>query len=134
MSKTDLIMEGHALDPAPLTIGARPAPMSAPGYEKLAEVLERAYEQAARGKGRERHAGPGEPFHEQVMLEGARRFGVGALLFQAFKKSEESQRLPHDAAVKELLGGIVYLAGAVIALEQKREAEQPTQNSNKSVA
>lgn len=93
--------------------------MNEPGYEKLAAVLQLAYDQAARGKGKERHAN-GEPFHEQVMQTGAQRFGVGALLFQAFKKSEESQRLPHDRAVAELLGSIVYLAGAVIALEQAR--------------
>jgi hypothetical protein len=92
--------------------------MNQPGYEKLADVLERAYNQAASGKGKERHAS-GEPFHEQVMQIGARKFGTGALLFQAFKKSEESQRLPRDRAVAELLGAINYLAGAVIALEQE---------------
>lgn len=88
------------------------------GYEELATVLQRAFEQASRGKGKERHA-QGEPFVEQVMQDGARRFGVGALLFQAYKKSEESQRLPLDRAVNELLGAIVYLAGAVI----RREAD-----------
>ena len=92
--------------------------MQEPGYELLAYVLERAYNQAALGKGKERHAN-GEPFDEQVMQDGARRFGVGALLFQAFKKSEESQRLPLDRGVNELLGAIVYLAGAVI----RREAD-----------
>lgn len=92
--------------------------MTTPGYERLAEVLQRAYDQAANGKGKVRHA-QGEPFHEQVMQIGARKFGVGSLLFQAFKKSEESQRLPQDRAVAELLGSIVYLAGAVIALEQQ---------------
>ena len=98
---------------------AAPAPMmEEPGYELLAYVLERAYNQAALGKGKERHAN-GEPFDEQVMQDGARRFGVGALLFQAFKKSEESQRLPLDRGVNELLGAIVYLAGAVI----RREAD-----------
>lgn len=90
--------------------------MGVEGYEKLQDVLERAYEQAASGKGRERHA-RGEAFHEQVMQIGAQKFGVGSLLFQAFKKSEESQRLSHDRAVNELLGAINYLAGAVIALE-----------------
>lgn len=92
--------------------------MNLPGYEALADVLTRAYDQAATGKGAERHA-RGEPFDEQVMQEGARRFGVGALLFQAFKKMEESQRLPHDAAVRELLGAINYTAGAVIAIEAR---------------
>lgn len=90
--------------------------MNEPGYEKLACVLHRAYAQAALGKGKDRHA-QGEPFHEQVMQIGARKFGPGALLFQAFKKSEESQRLPLDRGVAELLGAINYLAGAVIALE-----------------
>lgn len=95
--------------------------MKAAGYEPLANVLRRAFEQAAYGKGKERHA-QGEPFSEQVMLEGAKRFGTGALLFQAFKKSEESQRLPQDRAVAELLGAIIYLAGAVISIETKRRA------------
>lgn len=93
-------------------------PTAVPGYERLADVLARAYAQAALGKGAERHS-RGEPFHEQVIIEGARRFGTGALLFQSFKKSEESQRLPKDAAIRELLGAINYLAGAVIALEMK---------------
>lgn len=92
--------------------------METPGYEPLAKVLHRAFDQAAKGKGHERHAN-GEPFDKQVMQDGARRFGVGALLFQAYKKSEESQRLPLDRGVNELLGAIVYLAGAVI----RREAD-----------
>lgn len=98
------------------------AVMNEPGYEKLSDVLRRAYDQAAIGKGKERHAN-GEPFHEQVMQTGAHRFGTGALLFQAFKKSEESQRLPHDRAIAELLGAIVYLAGAVIALERAESGD-----------
>jgi hypothetical protein len=98
-----------------------PNDMDIPGYESLAEVLQRAYNQAAVGKGVERHSAAGEPFHEQVMQIGAAKFGVGSLLFQAFKKSEESQRLPHDRAVNELLGAINYLAGAVIALEIKKD-------------
>lgn len=93
------------------------------GYETLADVLQRAYNQAAVGKGVERHSADGEPFHEQVMQIGAAKFGVGSLLFQAFKKSEESQRLPHDRAINELLGAINYLAGAVIALEIKRDTQ-----------
>ena len=91
--------------------------MTEPGYERLAAVLQRAYNQAAAyGKGKGRHA-QGEPFTDQVMQDGARRFGVGALLFQAFKKSDQSQRLPLDRAVVELLGAINYLAAAVITLE-----------------
>lgn len=106
----------------PSVHGVQVLDMSVPGYETLANVLQMAYNQAAVGKGVERHAAVGEPFDKQVMQIGATKFGVGALLFQAFKKSEESQRLEHDRAVNELLGAIVYLAGAVIALEKKRGA------------
>lgn len=115
------MLDGSAAD-EPMHIHEWPAPpidMTAPGYETLANVLQRAYNQAA-----VRHAPDDEPFHEQVMQIGAAKFGVGALLFQAFKKSEESQRLEHDRAVNELLGAINYLAGAVIALELKQGAQQ----------
>jgi len=101
--------------------------MVEPGYEKLAVVLQRAYLQAAAGKGKERHAQANEAFHDQVMADGAKRFGVGALLFQAYKKSEESQRLDIERGVNELLGAIVYLAGAVI--ERERLAVIAAQNS-----
>lgn len=99
--------------------------LDVPGYGDLAGVLREAYRQAAIGKGAERHAGAGEAFADQVMQDGAKRFGVGALLFQAYKKSEESQRLPLDRGVNELLGAIVYLAGAVIA---RRRAEGGSTN------
>ena len=98
-------------------------------YGALGAVLNRAHLQASAGKGKERHA-QGEPFTHQVMQDMARRFGVGALLGQAFKKSEESQRLPHDRAVAELLGAINYLAGAVIALEASHAKNAQAANDN----
>jgi len=104
-------------------------PFNVPGYEKLADVLVRAYAQASEGKGKERHAAAGEPFHEQVICIGARKFGVGSMLYQAFKKAEESQRLPLDAAKRELFGGIVYLAAAVIELD-RQEAEAKARENN----
>lgn len=87
------------------------------GYASLADVLRRALAQASTGKGHERHAEVNEPFERQVIADMARRFGVGAVLGQAFKKSHEAQRLPKDRAVAELLGAINYLAAAVIHLE-----------------
>lgn len=89
-----------------------------PGYEKLAEVLRRAYEQSAIGKGAVRHAND-KPFHLQPIAVGVQHFGVGGALFQAFKKMEEAQRMPVDAAVSELLGAIVYLSAAVNELERE---------------
>ena len=116
---------GPSHQPGPITMDEREEmfkflriDMSEPGYELLADVLQRAYDQAAKGKGKERHA-CNDAFEDQVMQDGARRFGTGALLFQAFKKSEESQRLPKERGINELLGAIVYLAGAVI----RREAD-----------
>lgn len=86
------------------------------GYERLASVLVRAHAQAASGKGAERHA-QGQPFEDQPMQLLIKLYGPGFALGQAAKKAQESQRLPRDRAIAELLGSINYLAGAVIALE-----------------
>lgn len=94
--------------------------MNVKGYNSLRDVLERAYTQAATGKGNERHAGC-NPFDEQPMQDLIKLYGVGFALGQAAKKSQESQRLPAGRDVAELLGAINYLAGAVIALERGRK-------------
>lgn len=91
--------------------------MDHPGYESLASVLQAAYDQAATGKGAERHAND-LPFHEQPMQQIARRRGIGFLLGQADKKTEEAQgmleRGERDAWRREILGAINYLAGALV--------------------
>jgi hypothetical protein len=102
--------------------------LDAPGYDSLAVVLKRAFDQASAGKGRERHANA-LPFHEQPMQQIAKRRGVGFLLGQADKKSEEAMGLPPGRDVAELLGAIVYLAGAVIFLERQRAASGPVQDN-----
>ena len=91
--------------------------LDAEGYETLLNVLRRAFLQAAHGKGNERHA-QDLPFDQQPMQRLIEMYGVGFALGQAAKKSQESQRLPHERAVAELLGAINYLAGAVIAMER----------------
>ncbi len=90
-----------------------------PGYESLASVLSRALDQAQSGKGAERH-GNGLPFSEQpVMVEQRQQGGTGFTVGQARKKSLESMGLQaQEAAVKELLGAINYLAAAVLYLEE----------------
>lgn len=91
------------------------------GYEFLEAVLQRAYSQAAHGKGAQRHA-QGQPFEEQPMQSLIRLYGVGFALGQAAKKSQEAMRLPTtERQVAELLGAINYIAGAVIALERSQE-------------
>lgn len=87
-----------------------------PGYASLADVLNRAFDQAARGKGAERHA-QGQPFDRQPMQDLIRLHGIGFATGQASKKAQEAHRLPRDRAVAELLGAINYLAGAIIAIE-----------------
>jgi len=89
-------------------------------YECLGNVLTRAYDQAATGKGATRH-GQDMPFDEQPMQVLLGLFGVGGALYQAGKKMQESQRMTHDAAIRELLGAIVYIAGAIIYLEKNKE-------------
>ena len=45
--------------------------------------------------------------------------GEGFALGQAIKKMQESQRLSHDAAIRELLGAINYIAGVIIHKERE---------------
>lgn len=95
--------------------------MTVPGYESLRSVLLRAYDQAARTKGAERHAN-NLPFHKQPMQSIAAAHGVGFLFGQAAKKAQEAQGM-HDRgetnkAIHEMLGAINYLAGAIIFMEE----------------
>lgn len=92
--------------------------MSTDLYRKPREVLEEALKQASEGKGKERHASDGEYFEDQPICEIARRLGGGDL-FQAVKKIYESVRLPKEAAVRELLGAIIYIAAEVILRREK---------------
>lgn len=126
----DLVADGHSQRPtatderrqrrvqstASGSVSGTPA-----GYESLRSILNRAFDQAAFGKGAERHADQ-KPFDEQPMQRLCDAYGVGFALGQAGKKAEESQRLAHDAAVRELLGAIVYLAGAILHLERRKAA------------
>lgn len=95
--------------------------LNEPGYESLASVLARAFDQASNGKGHERHANA-LPFHKQPMQVIAGQVGPGFLMGQAIKKIQESQVLPAGRDTSELLGAINYLAGCVIFLESQRHA------------
>lgn len=90
------------------------------GYEALAAILQRAMDQASKGKGAARHATNGAPFDQQPMQRLCESYGVGFALGQAAKKTEESQILPPGADVAELLGAINYLAGAILFIERSR--------------
>jgi len=88
-------------------------------YDRLDAVLKRAYDQAAIGKGAERHA-QGKPFHEQPMQVISDLIdSPNGMRYQAIKKIQESARLPtSERQVHELLGAINYLAGLVIYIER----------------
>jgi len=93
-------------------------------YAVLRNVLNRAYEQASEGKGAERHAN-GKPFEDQPMQTLSQTLDTEAgLIFQACKKAAEGLKYKGDnakeRAIKEYLGAINYLAGAVIYLENKK--------------
>lgn len=105
-------------DPEQLPPYANCSWKGAPGYEPLAKVLWMAHQQAAVGKGADRH-GNGLPFHEQPMFTIAQTLGsIDGLLFQAAKKAAESRRLEtRERAVAELLGAINYLAGAALLVQ-----------------
>lgn len=103
--------------------------MNIDGYEDLADVLRKAYRQAALEKGRERHAKHGEPFCDQHMqtISRALRSDRG-MAYQVCKKVIEGIDLPdHHARERELLGAIVYIAGMVIyhRNEPKAFPEEP---------
>lgn len=107
------------LDPkATFVESARPG-----NYDSLRRVLDAAYTQAAEGKGAQRH-GQNRPFEDQPMQQISTLLGGHTgLLYQAMKKTQESVRLDKGAAVQELLGAIVYLAGAILNLEKSDDQE-----------
>jgi len=95
--------------------------MTVPGYETLARVLQLAYDQSARGKGKERHANS-KPFDQQPIFNISRMVGVGGLSHQICKKAQEATgmaaRGSTDAAKAEFLGAIVYAAAAYLLIEE----------------
>jgi hypothetical protein len=90
------------------------------GYNDLFIVLQQALWQAQDGKGAVRH-GNGLSFMEQPALTITRAVGLGFPLGQAMKKIQESQRMDTDAAKRELLGAINYLAAAVLFLDENAD-------------
>jgi hypothetical protein len=91
------------------------------GYQSLEEILYRAYQQAATGKGAERH-GRGEAFDGQPTQVISDLLDSDAgLAFQAIKKVNEGMRLEHGAKIKEMLGAINYIASIVIRMERNKK-------------
>lgn len=99
------------------------------GYEQLESILNEALEQAAAGKGKERHANE-RAFEDQPMQLISKLLGDNhGLAFQAIKKVQESLRLPDDRAIRELLGAINYIAGMVIYLREAAKRRKPLETT-----
>jgi hypothetical protein len=98
-----------------------------PGYEDLGHALSMAYDQSARGKGKQRHANA-RPFTKQPIMEIARMVGVAYQTGQIQKKAQEATSMANrgewDAAMAEMLGVIVYGAAAYLRLAEMEEEYQ----------
>lgn len=93
------------------------------GYEKLLEHLIQAYNQAAVGKGKERHAQEGQPFEKQQICLLNKEIGShDGALYQAAKKTIESKKIlklrGKEAAKAELYGAINYLCAACVLIDE----------------
>ena len=86
-------------------------------YQTIEDVLAAAVLQATKGKG-QRHGGDTAPFLEQPWVKLYRTHGLGFLLGQADKKYHEALSKPDtESFEREILGAIVYLGMALLALE-----------------
>jgi len=95
-----------------------PGMLDDPPYAPLRRVLDLALEQASSGKGAQRHAN-GQPFGKQPMMEISRMIGGPAgCFYQAMKKTQEASRMEPEAAKREILGAINYLAGAYLLIDE----------------
>lgn len=86
-----------------------------PNYDALLAILMDAYNQAVHGKGADRH-GAGLNFEDQDMLNIMDQHGsTDSATGQAMKKILEARRMKSkNKAREELLGAIVYIAGAIL--------------------
>lgn len=94
-----------------------------PGYGPLARILSLAYDQSAKGKGKERHANA-RPFEKQPIMEIGRMLGstCDGEMYQVIKKVQEASNMVArgntEGAKAELLGAIVYSAAAYLLIEE----------------
>ena len=106
---------------------AKPRP-HVKGYEALREILREAYDQAAHGKGKDRHAGADLQFTDQPIFTITRAVGLGFPAGQAMKKIIEAGGMATRgeivAARRELLGAIVYTAALILQLPPQNPAAE----------
>ena len=98
-------------------------------YIELQRIMTLAYQQAASGKGKQRHAfGPVgfRPWDQQPILVNARQVGPGGPALQVMKKMQEATGMvgngQYDAALAEALGAMVYAAAFYKLVEEMKSA------------
>lgn len=98
-----------------------PRPIANPRYVELNRVLTLAYDQAAFGKGAERHAN-NDDWTVQPIFQIANQVGDGFNAGQVIKKVQEAQQMAargeHEKARHEILGAIVYAASLYVIWEK----------------
>ncbi|ATS92098.1 hypothetical protein HMSP1_54 [Sinorhizobium phage HMSP1-Susan] len=119
--KPDIIQDGVIRIPensSPFYV----APFATEGYHELARILADAFNDAASGKGKARHAN-NLPWHEQPIITIGNFTGPGGTAFQAIKKIREaldmSRRNENSAAIREIHGAIVYAAATIYLVEAR---------------
>ena len=90
-------------------------------YKPLFYALLGAFDQAAYGKGEDRH-GLGKPLFDQPVFKIMSLTSEDFALGQVIKKAQEAHTLlqedPHsEAAIKELRGAIIYCAAAILHIK-----------------
>lgn len=98
-------------------------------YNSLGNVLDDAYEQSSRGKGKIRHANDNK-FEDQVICVVGRLLKdhpFGAHAYQVIKKTIEAGRLYKikgpEAAYQEVLGAINYASAMGILIKEGEDEE-----------
>ena len=113
----------HVSESSSDTIDAVQEPYIPDLYRDLAAVLEAAYNQAAYGKGAERHA-TDNLWTEQPIFKIAEQVGDGFNAGQVIKKTQEAQQMAargeYSKAQHEILGAIVYAASLHVSWGKSR--------------
>lgn len=87
-------------------------------YAELRQILDQAFDFAAKGKGAERH-GNGQPWKNQPHFHINKQVGIGFAIGQAIKKLREGNDMDETHRTrKEWLGAISYIASAIYAMDQ----------------
>ena len=101
------------------------------GYSPLERVLCAAYAQASGGKGKDRHAAGDDFLDQPIMTIGRLLKSADGEAYQAIKKLREGlmmhQRGNTDAAIRECLGAINYIAAVALLLAESEVLPEQVQ-------